>query len=372
LIHFTGGSYRWNHDLSITTDIDQFEALIKTGESLMAAANNNQTSPQNNAHKTQEYLEYFEKAIALYTGDYLPDCTDQHWVFAVRHHYRRLYLKAVSNALQLQQALGNFEAMISTASSAIQVDHYEEHFHLMYMEALLQQGNTKQALEHYEHITRFLYQEMGIAPSASFKQLYKRLLATPTAGHIASAHQLAHQLGHQSAHQLAHQLAHQAGHPAASHTGDITDTGSPDIIAALDDHGPIQNAYFCDPYVFKSIYELERRRSQRSGQQFTVAILTTKQHTNDTIAQDNLRFEAFKIHLEQHLRLGDTFAQWGHHQYVVLLPGVDEALTNRVFERVLSNYPDKQGIAIERINHLPALTANTELYTGGYREVQRQ
>lgn len=308
LIHFTSGSYKWNQSHPLNADIDTFENHIKAGEKHLHTSSRADSTSSDRL----EALKAFEAAIALYKGDYLPDLVDQHWIFSVRHHYRRQYLKAVTNALNLQKALGLHEAMVATAHSAIQIDIYEEHFHLMYMEALLQQGSPKQALEHYEHITRFFYQEMGISPSQDLKHLYKRLLAAPT-------------------------------------------TGCDAIFASLDDHGPIENAFFCDPQVFKSIYELERRRSQRSGNHFSVAILSLKGHSGDTIAQDNMRSDRFKSHLAQTLRLGDTFAQWGTRQYAVLLPGVDEALMLRVIERVLSAFADRALVTIERVNHLPAL-----------------
>lgn len=328
-ILFSNGSYRWNPQISVDVDVDVFESLIKQGEAHLNKSN----------YDPLAALKPFEQAIDLYKGDYLPDFTDQHWVFSVRHQYRRLYLKAVDYALQLQKSLNLSEAMIETASKAVQIDIYEEHFHHVYLDALLGQGNTKEALVHYEYITRFYYQEMGVSPSPQLKQLYKRLLAQQ-----ASQDENCNNTSGQS--------------NAKSPRESAPDIPSDQILESLEEEGPIQNAYCCNPTVFKSLYELERRRSYRSGQQFSVAVLNMLSRRDDTIAQSTMRNVYFKNHLAERLRLGDTFAQWGIHQYVVLLPGVDESLVYSVVERVLSEYEDKQRISIEGINYLPAPTTD--------------
>lgn len=354
LVLFSNGSYRWNPAYQAISDSEHFETLVKQGESLISSPCVGDKAVQTNILA----LDQFEKAIALYSGDYIPDCIDQHWVFSVRHHYRRLYLKAVTFALNIQQSLGYVEAMINTASSALKIDVYEEHFHLMYMEALLQQGNTKQALEHYEYITRFFYNEMGVAPSVGFKQLYKKLLSAPASKGLGNGSGNGSGSGSAS------------GSLLSDYGIDLSANSSEEILAVLDDHGPIENAFFCGPEVFKSIYELERRRSQRSGNSFSVAVLNLQKQPEDTLAQDHMRNEHFRAHLGETLRLGDTYASWGERQYVVLLPGVDEDLMQKVMTRVLSRYIDKALVTIERVNHLPALvpTANYDYVQGERHE----
>jgi DNA-binding SARP family transcriptional activator len=300
LVIFSNGYYKWNEHRPIHTDVDDFEKLLREGEGYL------------NIDK-KKALESFQQALLLYQGDYLPDCTDQHWVFSVRNHYRRLYLKAVTQALSLLQEFGNYDSMMEVCSNAIKLDIYEEHFHIMFMEALRQKGESKQALEHYEHITRFYYKEMGIKPSDEMKQLYKRLLATP-----------------------------------ASKSSD-------DVIATLEDHGPIENAYYCEPDVFKSIFELERRRSQRAGTHFSICVLSIAPKPSYTYAQEGIRHRKLHDHLLMSLRTGDTFTKWSDRQFVVLLPGVDENLMAKVMERVIRASDDYEAISVDKITHLKAV-----------------
>ena len=196
-------------------------------------------------------------------------------------------------------------------SKAIQIDVYEEPFHLHYMEALLHNKDQKQALEHYEYITGFYYHEMGLKPSTEMKLLYKRLLQT----HAPK-------------------------------------TSEQSFFNTLESEESIENAFFCEPHVFKSIYELERRRSQRSGASFSIGEIHVTPVKNFTPSQEDLRVYRLKQHLLEHLRKGDSFTLWNEANFVVLLPGVDYNLMEMVLKRVLDSYPMHESLEIAHIKHL--------------------
>lgn len=297
---FTNGYYKWNDHLQVEVDVDRFEQLIKLGESTKANA-------------PQKALDYYLEALSYYYGDYLPDCFDQHWVFSVRNHYRRLYLKTVVATIGLMKTYALHDEIIQLCQKAIQIDIYEESFHLSLMEALLHKNEQKQALEHYEYITGFYYHEMGLKPSADMKALYKRLLQT--------------------------------NDPIKSESN---------LYEALESNMSWENAFFCEPSVFKSIYELERRRSLRSGASFSVGVINIPYIKGHSQSQHDLRVNHLKLHLMEKLRKGDTFALWNDSQFVVLLPGVDHDLMEKILHRILDNYPNNDTIVINQIKHLTA------------------
>lgn len=295
---FSNGYYKWNDQLLIELDVDRFESLIKQGDSLI------QKDPE-------KALDNFLSATEIYTGDYLPDCMDQHWVFSIRNHYRRLYLKTVMNAAELLKASRRFEEIITLSRKAIFIDIYEEVFHLNLMEALMHRGEQKEALEHYEYITGFYYHEMGLKPSVSMKTLYKRLLQT-----------------------------HQ---PIKSNSG---------LYEALESNINLENAFYCEPDTFKSIYELERRRSQRSGVTFSIGVINASKISNYTQSQEDLRISHLKQHLMEHLRKGDTFTRWNDTQFVVLLPGVDSEMMTKILDRILQTFTNNHQIFITQVKEL--------------------
>lgn len=295
---FSNGYYHWNQKIDVQVDTDLFEDYIRWGD-------------LSKSEDPVKALCLYRQSLDLYHGDYLPDCADQHWVFPVRNHYRRLYSSTVLKAIELLKVRGEYDDVLPMCRKAIQIDIYEEVFHLSLMEALLVQGERKQALEHYEHITAFYYREMGIKPSVAMRELYKKLLKTKET--IDSGHNLYDEL--------------ESG---------VT----------------LENAFYCDPEVFRSIYELERRRSQRSGVSFSIGVLTLQPMKGYTFSQEELRMKQLKEDLMERLRKGDTFTQWNGQQLVVLLPGVDATLTEKVLTRVLG-FEGKIGEAsISQITHL--------------------
>lgn len=297
-IQFSNGYYKWNDGLPVSIDVDHFEKLIKHGDTVKT-------------YSPKEALDAYKEALSLYHGDYLPDCYDQHWIFAVRNHYRRLYLRTVLNTIELLKESAFYDEIIKICQKAIQIDVYEEPFHLHYMDALLHKNDQKQALEHYEYITGFYYHEMGLKPSTEMKSLYKRLLQT--------------------------------------HEPKTSDQS---FFNSLESDEPIENAFYCDPHVFKSIYELERRRSQRSGASFSIGEIKVNPINNYSPSQEDLRVYRLKQHLLEHLRKGDSFTLWNDANFVVLLPGVDSPLMEKVLRRILDSYPMNESLNIDQIKHL--------------------
>lgn len=298
-IQFSNGYYKWHSDLKIEVDCIEFESLIKDAESAL------KLDDDTNA------LNHFLKALSFYSGDYLPDLIEEHWVFPVRNYYRRLYLKAALSAIEILNKQNDYDRIIKVCQEAIQIDTYEELFHIHYMNALNAKGSQKQALSHYEYITGFYYREMGIKPSEALRQLYKNLLKTlPNIDDMSNA------------------------------------------ISLIDAHTPIENAFYCEPEVFKSIFELERRRSERSGVKTSVAVLNIAFDSHWTIGQEKQFLNQLKIHLMTHLRKGDSFTAWNDNQIVVLLPTVDSEMMKQVIRRVLSGFQNHEKVQIEHISSL--------------------
>jgi len=298
---FANGYYKWNDLIHTELDVDYFEDSIKKGDTLKSS-------------DSVSALDYYKAALSLYQGDYLPDCYDQHWVFSVRNHYRRLYLKTVSNTVEIMNALKHYDDIIEICQRAIQIDIYEEPFHIHLMEALNEKNQQKQALEHYEYITGFYYQEMGLKPSTEMRILYKKLLK--------------------------------------SHSPVVEELSDVSPFETLESELNLENAFYCEPDVFKSIYELERRRSQRSKTVFSIGVVNISPLKGYSQSQEDLRIYRLKQHFMEHLRSGDTFTQWNESQIVVLLPGVDSDLMEIILNRVLGSFELNQSISITQIKRL--------------------
>ncbi|MDA3846357.1 MAG: bacterial transcriptional activator domain-containing protein [Vallitaleaceae bacterium] len=295
---YTNGYYRWNGQIDIRLDVDVFEALIRQGNNLMET-------------DSSEAVVTYQRALALYIGDYLPECVDHYWVFPVRNRYRRLFLETMHNVIKILKEKEDYDEILKLCHKAILIDVYEEEFHLELMEAMGMKGERRQALDHYAHITAFYDKEMGVHPSTKMRTLHKKLLL--------SKHEI---------------------------------YSEEDLTGILESDTYIESAFFCEVEAFKSIYELERRRSERSGADFSIGVLTVANNKGDTHSQKELRANRLKRYLMEHLRKGDTLTKWNEHQFLVLLPEVKKSVMEEVLRRVLSTKDEFDTTIVAEITHL--------------------
>jgi len=303
MVLYTNGLYRWNEAQDIEVDAIMFEVKIQEGDRIK------------DTHPMMALRLYLE-AIELYKGDYLMECYHQHWTFPIRNHYRRLYLNTVQNAILIMKACGNQSDIIALCTKAIEIDIYEEVFHIKLMEAFIDINDYRSAFNHYQYITDFLKNEMGVGPSIAMRDLYKRLLTIQAT---------------------------------------VLDDSIYDL---LNDKSVMENAFYCEPTVFKSIYELEKRRIERSGGNFSVGILNIKADIKDTLSQQDLRIKHLIGQLMVKLRKGDTVTHWSNNQLVVLLTDVNDETMNEILGRILYSDLALNNVTIEKIAHLEAAEVN--------------
>jgi DNA-binding SARP family transcriptional activator len=304
-ILFTNGYYKWNDKVTLHLDIEEFSSLVSQGDTLRT-------------DKPDQAISAYLAAIDLYKGDYLPESYEQHWVFPVRTQYRRMFLSTILNAVTILNSMQQYDKVIKLCEKGIQIDIYEEIFHLHLMETLLTIGEQRQALEHYGYITSFYDKEMGLKPSLEMRDLYKRLL--------------------------------KLNQPISSNES-LVDALEPDI--------PFDQAFYCEPEAFKSIYELERRRNERSSIVSSIGVLTMVVPASYTSAQKEIRMRQMKEHLLLNLRKGDTFTRWNDKQIVVLLSGIDMQVTEKVLNRMIADNKHFETVQIHQLKELPSFIPKT-------------
>lgn len=297
-ILYTNGYYCWNKSKEINLDCVKFEEYISQGDSLKKDAPN-------------EALTLYMKAIDLYEGDYLPACMDQHWVFPHRNQLRHIFLKTISNTIDLLKEKDAYEEILDVCQKAIAIDIYEESFHIQLMEAMLILGNHRFAIDHYIKINGFYDREMGLKPSIEMRNTYKKLLKAQQ-----------------------------------------TITDDMDLFETLEENKVLENAFFCEPDVFKSIYELERRRSERANIEFGIAVLTMPFTKESSYSQNEMRMNRLKQHLLVHLRKGDTVTRWASQQFVLLLPDVSEKNITLILQRILTLEDEYSNVVINQTKYL--------------------
>jgi tetratricopeptide (TPR) repeat protein len=234
-----------------------------------------------------------QKALSLYKGEYLPEAAFSEWTIMQRQYYQRLYLDSVVTLCGLLKNTGQFAEIIGICEDAVNIEPYSEQIHILYIEALIAQGEKSLAMSHYGYITDTLYRELGIKPSKSMIHLHKMIKAS---GRVAEY--------------------------------DLTLIQQELRKAAIE-----QGAFICDVVVFRELYQLELRRVNRNENNIALGLLTL---IKTGYEQDvNTMMEHLQNILKNFLRGSDIVTRLNNSQFLVLLTDTDyiEA-KEKILERI--------------------------------------
>jgi len=267
-------------------DVDEFEDLFRSASVI---------KKQNPV----EAINMFYRAIHMYKGDYLPEVTGS-WVFPVRNHYRYLYLQCVSENIELLKQEGRHREIIELCRSAFLIESFEEELHLSYMEALLEEGKAMQARNHYEYITALMYQEIGVKPSRAMQKIYRSIKEN-----------------------------------SESLPQDYTD-----IKDMLRKREKKSGALLCEPEHFRFLFEVERRRAERTGTPLHITLLTFTSpdyRVPGTEILDEAMSRLKQVVLTG-LRKDDVISHWNEVQFAWLMPGMNFEQVETALERVKNRF----------------------------------
>lgn len=159
-IEHLNGYYVFKIDDYCILDIQLFEKLINEGNLLK------ETDPEKS-------MLLLVKGLELYKGEYLKEMEYAEWIVPIRNRYRRLYLQGLFNYIEILKLKNMNQDIIKICEEAIQYEPYDEALHIYFIEALIEVGEKRYAMSHYEFITSRLYSHIGIKPSMKLKMLYK-------------------------------------------------------------------------------------------------------------------------------------------------------------------------------------------------------
>ena len=272
-IVFSNGCYSLLLNKDVFVDSSIFEQCIQKAE----------VSSRENS---DEAIELYEKALALYKGDYFPELVYEDWVTPKRNYLRRQYIQSALHLIRLLQKNKEYEKCIKICDKVLLVEPYEEDVHISFIENLIENGNIKDAQNHYGYYTSMLYKQFGIKPTTELQQVYKLLKNS-----------------------------------GAKLNGLSMDNN-------LEDQNSI-GAFYCDTKLFNSIFVLEKRRSERSGHIVFIVSLTAGSYCDIC---------DFRKTLIKSLRRGDVVTDWNEDTLLILLPKMDYKQIITIIDRIIFQY----------------------------------
>ena len=163
------------HELYITTETDRVylnpECLAFTDADVFEA--------QGRAalHEPQPTRAELEAALALYTGDLLPDDLYADWATARRESLRDLFLSLLLRLAETSETAREDAAAVSALQRILKVEPAHEDAHRRLIRLYARMGQRHAALRQYQRCLDLLRRELEIAPMPETTALYRAIVA---------------------------------------------------------------------------------------------------------------------------------------------------------------------------------------------------
>ena len=129
------------------------------------------------AARAEPSLDAHAAALALYTGELLPEDRYEDWTAARRESLRETHLGLLVELSEIQAAAGDTTAAIETLQRAVVEDPMHEVAHRSLMRLFACSGRQQQALAQFQLLRDTLQRELAAEPDPETRALYRELLA---------------------------------------------------------------------------------------------------------------------------------------------------------------------------------------------------
>lgn len=289
LILRQGSAYRWNTDIPLELDVDEFERLCRQGEA----------QPDEEARLT-DYLA----ALALYKGDFLPRQSSQLWALPIATHYHQMYLRLVLQTLPLLEARHRYGEAEKLCRAALVQEPYLEELYRHLMSTLIQLGSHREAAAVYEDMSKLFMDNFGAMPEEETRAVYREALNSLN-DHALPVDSILEQLR------------------------------EPD--------GP-GGALICQYDIFRSIYHSVARSLVRSGDAVHLALFSVRgRDSGKALPRRSLDRAVANLQevIRTSLRRGDVAAQCSVSQFILMLPQANFENSQMVCDRILRAFARK-------------------------------
>jgi predicted ATPase/DNA-binding SARP family transcriptional activator len=155
--------YFFNKEISCEVDIEAFSQHIERAQ------------VAEGAQRWAEGVESYQKALDLYTGDYLPEDAYEEWTIAPREHWREICLNALLGQAECQARLGQYAQAIEQCKKAVAVKSTLEAAYRQQMLYHYMLGEPGEALRIYQACVKALQEQVNVPPSAATRQLHEEI-----------------------------------------------------------------------------------------------------------------------------------------------------------------------------------------------------
>lgn len=281
------GMCTWDEAIPLWVDVCEFQNLAEESQSKTG----------------QEEIRLCRKAVACYTGEFLPNMIGEGWVTVENVHCKELYTNCVRKLCEYYMKEEHYEETLRIATSASVIYPFED-WQLWQIDSLMAMSRYQEAMEVYEKATKLVLDELGLPPSPEMLRRFR----------IMGEH--------------------------VSQTAEVTE----DIRKRLDEKVHIEGAYYCSFPGFIDIYHVFSRMMERNGATVYIMLCTLKGiSVKDGYIEgkDREASELLAEAIRGSLRRGDFYTRYSYSQYLILFSDIRMENCKIVSDRIQKRFEQK-------------------------------
>lgn len=285
------GTYGWNHDIEIHSDMSEFKHYAEQTREYSADIN--------------EQIRKYERAVACYEKPQTSVLTSESWMSVRYTYHHSVYMKLVNELCELYSSVQAYEKIQNVCGYAMSCDELNEDTHYWLIKSWVGLGNIENALKQYDTAMKILYERLGIHRSQKMRELYDEILGM---------------------------------------SKESVQATMDDIYGEIQEQDP-NGVFFCEYTVFREIYRLEARRVLRSGiAEFMILLTVVLDEKRMQIEPARIQYyrkksiDKLQLTLWRHLRMGDVATRYSNEQYIVMLPYCSYEAAQKVIRRIIANF----------------------------------
>lgn len=161
---FSGGHYRLNPKLEVSTDADAFLARAARGGEL------------ERCQQIDGALQEYAACAALYQGELLAEDRYDEWLLPLRQQLRDRYLHVLDRLSRIRFDQRDYPSCTASCAKILAVDACNEGAHRMLMRCYASLGQPQLAQRQYQACIQVLNRELAIPASAETTGLYRQIV----------------------------------------------------------------------------------------------------------------------------------------------------------------------------------------------------
>ena len=275
------GLYRFGDVVTVEADTDIFRAAIAEADE---------------AEGEKERAAAYMRACDAYGGEFLPLSSEQPWVVFVNAELMDDYTAAARWLLRYDDRRRDYEGICTLCKRVSTFFPFDEEWYIARLNALIDLGKFRQAMDEYEAIASMLFDEMGVYPSEQLMDCARAVSSKVT-------------------------FPLSAGEDVNRALQDAQSTG----------------AYYCSYPGFADSYHVLKRIMDRDGIPSCLLLCTLTDAKNRPL-EDRERItpaiQMLRLALGSTLRKSDMYTRYSSAQMLVMLWGTGQENVSLIIDRV--------------------------------------